>query len=195
MERDTLVSVEEYLSTSYRPDREYVDGQLVQRNMGERDHSELQMALSAFVSALGPHPQRLSLRDSLRSPSAPAEGSPFNRRTTLGIHVFPEQRVQVKKTRFRVPDVCVVAGKKPAEQIFTSPPFLCIEILSKDDRMLEMQDRIDDYLAFGVSYVWLIDPRTKRARVYSREGSHEVKDALRTREPEIVVPLAELFPE
>ena len=37
----TLISVEEYLATSYRPDRELTDGQLVERNLGEYDHSRL----------------------------------------------------------------------------------------------------------------------------------------------------------
>ena len=168
MERSTLIPVEEYLSTSYRPDREYVDGTLVERNVGERNHSEVQMALSAYL---------------------------FNRRNELNIHVFPEQRIQVTSTRFRVPDVCVVAGDKPPEQIFTTPPFLCVEILSKDDRMSEMQERINDYLSFGVRYVWVIDPRTKQAYVHTSEASHEVKDALRTEKPEIVVPLDDLFGE
>jgi Uma2 family endonuclease len=167
MERSTLTPVEEYVTTSYRPDREYVDGTLVERNVGERDHSEVQMALSAYL---------------------------FNRRKELKIHVFPEQRVQVKPTRFRVPDVCVVAGEKPSEQILASPPLLCVEILSKDDRMSEMQERIDDYLSFGVRYVWLIAPRMQKAYVYTASSIHEVKDALRTANPEIAVPLDELFP-
>jgi Uma2 family endonuclease len=168
MERNTLLSIEEYLATSYQPDREYVDGALLERNVGERDHSELQMALSAYL---------------------------YNRRRDFQGHVFPEQRVQVKSTRFRVPDICVIVGRKPSEQILTSPPFLCVEILSKDDRMSEMQERIDDYMSFGVTYVWVIDPRTKRARVHTSKGSHEARDALRTEAPEIVVPLAELFAE
>ena len=37
-----LVSVEEYLNTSYRPDCDYVDGRVVERNLGELDHSDLQ---------------------------------------------------------------------------------------------------------------------------------------------------------
>ncbi len=168
MERGTLIPVDEYLSTSYRPDRDYVDGQLLERNVGEKDHSKLQMLLSAYL---------------------------HNRRDELGIHVFPEQRVQIKSTRFRVPDVCIVTGEEPQEQIFTSPPFLCVEILSKDDRMSEMQERIKDYLSFGVRYVWVIDPRTKQAYVHTSEASHQVKDAQRTGDPEIVVPLAELFPK
>jgi Uma2 family endonuclease len=136
--------------------------------VGEWDHSKLQMIVSAYL---------------------------YNRRHELAIHVVPEQRVQVKPNRFRIPEVCVVNGKEPTEQVLTTPPFLCIEILSKDDRMSEMQERIDDYLSFGVRYVWLIDPRTKRAHVHTSQGSHEAKNALRTADPEIVVPLQELFPK
>jgi hypothetical protein len=38
----TAIPVEEYLRTTYHPDMEYVDGQLVERNVGERRHSRLQ---------------------------------------------------------------------------------------------------------------------------------------------------------
>lgn len=164
----TLVPVSEYLSTDYSPDREYVDGELEERNMGERDHGNVQMALSAYL---------------------------YNRRKQLGIRVFLEQRIQLSPTRFRVPDICVVAGPEPQEQIFTQPPFLCVEILSPEDRMSRMQEKIDDYLRFGVRYVWLVNPQSQRAYVYTSEGMTEVKDGvLRTSEPEIAVPLEEVFP-
>ena len=167
MASTTLVSVAEYLSTSYSPDREYIDGVVLERNLGERDHSGLQTALSSWL---------------------------YSRRKELGIWVYVEQRVQVKATRFRVPDICVLTGPKPEEQIFTRPPFICIEILSKDDRMAEMLERINDYVAFGVRYVWLVNPATRRAWVYTAEGSHEVKDGvLRTDNPQMAVPLAEIF--
>jgi Uma2 family endonuclease len=87
-----------------------------------------------------------------------------------------------------------VAGAKPTEQIFTTPPFIAIEILSKDDRMSDMQERIDDYLKFGVPYVWVIDPRAHRAWAYTKDGSHEAKDGiLCTENPEIELPLPEIF--
>ena len=41
----TFTPVGEYLRTSYRPDCEYVDGELRSRNVGETDHSRLQMVL------------------------------------------------------------------------------------------------------------------------------------------------------
>jgi Uma2 family endonuclease len=80
------------------------------------------------------------------------------------------------------------------EQILTTPPLICIEILSKDDRMTAMQERIGDYLQFGVRYVWVVDPRTRRAWIYTKDGSHESKDGiLRTENPAIELPLPEIF--
>jgi hypothetical protein len=48
MATSSLVSVDEYLATSYRPDCDYVDGVLLERNAGEFDHGRLQTALAAF---------------------------------------------------------------------------------------------------------------------------------------------------
>ena len=161
-----MISVEEYLRTSYSPDREYLDGTVVERNLGERDHSKLQAALVSYF---------------------------FTRRKQWRIHVYPEQRVQVSRTHFRIPDVCVVVGLEPEEQIFTKPPFLCIEILSPDDRAAAMQEKVDEYLAFGVRYVWVLNPRTQRAYIHTADGSHEAKGVLTTSDPEFSVPLAEIF--
>jgi len=164
MATGTLASVNEYLSTTYRPDCEYIDGVILERNVGERDHSTLQGALIAWFYA---------------------------RRKELRVAVFPEQRVEVSSTRFRVPDVCVTLGT-PAEQIFTKPPFICIEILSPEDRLSAMQERVTDYLGMGVPYVWILDPKTRLAYRWTADGMHQVHE-LRTENPTIVVPLADLF--
>jgi Uma2 family endonuclease len=167
MSTRTLISVEEYLATSYRPDCDYVDGRVEERNLGEWDHSSLQTRVSAYF---------------------------FARRKEWRISVVVEQRVQVKPTRFRIPDVCVVLGN-PGEQILTKPPFLCIEILSPEDRMSRVEERIDDYLAMGVPFVWLLDPATRRAYIATVAlGLREVKDGvLRTENPALEVPLDEVF--
>lgn len=163
----TLISVEEYLRTSYRPDCDYVDGEVVERNLGEKTHNKSQKALLFFLGAL---------------------------EKKLGIWVIQEQRVRVSATRFRIPDICVMKGE-PDEQVFTQPPFICIEVLSPEDRMSRIEQRIDDYLAMGVPYVWVLDPETKRAwTITSAEGWREVKtDVLRTEDPSIVVPLVDIF--
>lgn len=161
-----LVPLSEYLETSYRPDCEYLDGELLERNVGEYDHSRLQILLSNYLC---------------------------NREKQWGILVVLASRVQVKATRIRVPDITVLTSPLSAGRIIQQTPFLCIEVLSPSDRIGEMQNRIDDYLNFGVRYVWLIHPKTLRAFVYTAEGVREVKDGvLSTEDPEIRVSLADL---
>jgi Uma2 family endonuclease len=161
-----LVPVEEYLSTDYSPDCDYVDGVLEDRNLGERDHSLLQAALIAWFYA---------------------------RRKELGIQVFPEQRIRVSGSRYRVPDVCVTIGL-PDEQIFTTPPFLCIEILSPEDRMPRVLAKVADFLQLGVPFVWVIDPRKRTATVYTATEVLLPDDGvLRTKSPDLAVRLSDLF--
>jgi len=163
----TLIPVEEYLNTSYDPDREYVDGEIVDRNLGEKTHSTIQGNLILCLGA---------------------------RRDEWGIRAYPEQRVQVSRTRFRIPDVTVIKIFQEQGEIFTNPPHLCIEILSKDDTMQYMQQKIDDYLNFGVPYVWIINPRNRKGYVVTSEGMFEAKSGvLETKDPAISVPLAVLF--
>jgi Uma2 family endonuclease len=64
----------------------------------------------------------------------------------------------VRPTRFRIPDVCAIPLSDPLVEILRTPPLLCIEILSREDRMSEIQERVEDYLAMGVPAVWVIDP-------------------------------------
>ena len=107
---------------------------------------------------------------------------------------MPEQRVQVSPTRFRVPDVTVVKSSQTLGEIFTAPPYLCIEILSKGDTLDYMQEKIDDYLKFGVPYIWIINPRLRKGYVATKAGLVEATSGiLETSDPEIRVPVAELF--
>jgi len=162
-----LVSEQEYLSTSYEPDREYDNGELLARNVGERPHSILETAFGAFL---------------------------FERRKRFRIRVLTEQRIRIAPGTYRIPDVCVYKEPAPRDRIFSTPPFIAIEILSPEDRMSPVRKKIDEFLAFGVPYVWVIDPETRRADVYTASGFYEAKDGvLRTEDPAIEVPLAELF--
>ena len=161
----TLVPVEEYLRTNYDPDCEYVDGQIVERNLGEKPHSRIQRRIMVYLD-------------------------PVTKK--LDMEVLPEQRVQVSPTRYRIPDVTVLCESD--EQIVTSPPFICIEILSQDDTMYYMQEKIDDYLRFGVPYVWIINPRNKKAHVVTGAGMVEAASGvLETENPAISMPLSALF--
>jgi Uma2 family endonuclease len=161
-----LISVAEYLSTDYSPDCDFVDGVLEDRHVGELDHSGIQRALIIWF---------------------------YVHAKDMGIQTFPELRVQVSASRFRVPDLCVTLGE-PDEQILSKPPFVCVEILSPDDQMGRVLAKVADYLNFGVPNVWVIDPRKRKATVYTATDSYTPEDGvLRTQNPDIALPLADLF--
>ena len=118
MKTEAFVSVEDYLKTSHDPDCDYVEGEVQERNAGERDHSKLQGEFFFF---------------------------------------FRQRQAQWKTFAF-------------------------------------IEQRIDDYLNFGVRYVWVIYPRSRRAWNYSKDGSREIFDGLlNTESPNFEIPLAEIF--
>ena len=105
-------------------------------------------------------------------------------------------RTQVSSTRIRVPDLIFLPRFRPLAGIVNRPPFLCVEILSPLDRYVETHERVGDYLKFGVQYIWVIDPDTKLATVYTPDGVHEVKDGvLTTQIPDITIDLNDPDPE
>jgi Uma2 family endonuclease len=133
------IPLNEYLGISYRPDREYVDGEIRERNVGKWEHARLQLVLGAWF---------------------------FMHEKQWGITSSTEQRVRVSESRVRVPDVVVLtAGAQP--DVLNDPPLLVIEILSPDDSYSDTQDRAQDYRAMGVETVWIIDPKTRSGRMCS----------------------------
>jgi Uma2 family endonuclease len=161
----TLVSVEEYLHTDYQPDCDYVDGEVQERNLGEIEHSSTQGEIVHYL--LGRYPR-------------------FRRR------VLPEQRVQVKATRFRVPDVCVLGENAPREKIIRTPPILCVEILSPEDRMSRYLERVNDYFEMGVPTCWIIDPVLRRGWVATPGILAEATDGV-LRSGDLEMPLSEVL--
>lgn len=131
MASTTLISVSEYLKNTYRPDCDFIDGRIEERNVGEHDHAALQAAVILWFG---------------------------QRQQEWNIEVLPEQRIQISPTRFRVPDVCLVSLDNPVEQVLTKPPLACIEILSPEDTLRRMQERVEDYRSFGVANTWILDP-------------------------------------
>src|SRR3954453_5383293 len=100
-----LTSVEEYLATSYPDgDREFLDGVVVERNLGTPPHSRLQKLLLLHLAAF---------------------------EEALGIEVLPECRTRIGETRYRVPDVLVMLQPfRQTERVLLDPPFLIVEVLS-----------------------------------------------------------------
>ena len=169
MATHAAIPLSEYLATSYRPDRDYVDGELQERNLGEREHALLQLILGSIFR---------------------------NNRHVWNITAMTELRVQVSPTRFRVLDICVLRVDAPREQVVTHPPLLVIEILSKDDTLRAMRERVDDYVVFGIQHIWLLDPGQRRAYVCGPHGFEEPdKPELNIADTPIRIELASVWEE
>jgi Uma2 family endonuclease len=131
------IPLKDYLGISYRPDREYVDGEIRERNVGKWEHARLQWLLAAWF---------------------------FAHEKEWGITGSTEQRVKVSDSRVRVPDLVVLAvGAQP--DVLTDPPLLVIEILSPEDSYSDTQERALDCRRMGVETVWIIDPKTRTGRM------------------------------
>jgi Uma2 family endonuclease len=126
----------EYLQTTYRPDREFIDGELQERNLGQWDHARLQWLLAGWF---------------------------MNHEAAWGVLGSTDQRMQVAPNRIRIPDLVVL---RPGTQrpILTEPPLLTIEILSPDDTYTDLEERCQDYLAMGVQTMWIVDPKSRTGR-------------------------------
>lgn len=167
MGAQTLVSLTEYLSTSYSPDREYRDGVLLEKNVGRRAYAKLQAALAAYFHV---------------------------RRKEWQIEVLTELRIRVREDWCPIPDVCVYTLPAPDEEVPTKPPLLWIEILSSDDRMADVWRKADELVANGVPNVWIIDPETLASELRTPTGIKDVPDkTLRLPDAPIVIPLLEVM--
>ena len=133
------IPVEVYLHSSYEPDAEYVDGEIERRPMGEYDHASWQQAI-----------QRWFLQNE----------------HTWNVRVRPELRIQISANRYRVPDVTVLDRSLPIEQIITHPPVAVFEVLSPEDTMMRVTQKLNDYSTMGIPHIWVIDPATKETWRY-----------------------------
>ena len=168
MATGTAVPVEEYLRTSYEPDMEYVDGQLVERSVGERRHSHLQGIL---IRVLG-------LRGEER-----------------GFEVYPEHRIVIHAgRRYRVPDVCVKAVPYEPTPVLERPD-LVMEILSPDDTLTEAAEKCAEYFHAGIPGIWVADPYRKALYSCGKDGLRLVNPTIPENELTGAVDFAEIFTE
>jgi len=166
---EELWTVREYLRTSWSPDREFVDGRIEERNLGEKEHSILQTYLAYLFTS---------------------------KRAEWSVRAFAELRTQTRTIRFRVPDVLVVRAGEKFERYLTQPPLIAIEILSPEDTLRAMQEKAAEYRQFGVEHIWIIDPEPRIAYRYTGSSLEEVREGeLTVPGTPIRVVLGEMFAE
>jgi len=161
------ISIEEYLRTSYpEMDREFVDGEVIEKAMPPKSHSMVQARLVEVFYEL---------------------------RKKAPLFALPELRTRTEATRYRIPDVSVYAGQIPEEEVPDTPPYVCIEILSPDDRMQQVLAKLKEYRAWGVAHIWVINPADQSLHEYGSDGLRE-EPVLRMPEYGLQVTGEELFP-
>jgi Uma2 family endonuclease len=163
----TLIPIEEYLRTTYHPDRDYVDGYTEKRNVGLRDHGRMTAALGAWF---------------------------FNLEKEWAVYTLLGVRTRVSQSRVRIPDICLLHRNAPREQVVVTPPLLCVEILSPEDRLPRAARVMEDYARMGVPNLWLLDPKDRVAYLYSSDGLLQLATTrLTIPHTEIYVDLPTLF--
>ena len=161
------VPEEEYLRTSYRPDCDYVEGRVEERNLGEYEHSRVQHMLDRIFG---------------------------NHEREWGVITAPECRLQVGPSRYRVPDVMVLRREQKVKRIVREAPLICVEVLSPEDTWAKIRERLDEYLAMGVEHVWCFEPESREVRRYTVSGFNKVTAAeLVVEGTAIRVGIAEVF--
>jgi Uma2 family endonuclease len=168
MSTKVLMEVSEYLHTSFEgSDCEYLDGEIVERNMGEIPHGDVQANLISLLRQM---------------------------RKRLGIRAITEIRIQISPTRYRVADLAVWRNDNIGNGIPTVAPFLVVEILFPEDRMVRVLPKIQEYLSIGVEWIWIVDPQEQSALLYSAQNpAGAVCEILRTENPSIEIPLTAAF--
>ena len=160
------VSVEEYLNTAYDPDVEFVDGVLVERNVGDWLHSLVQSNVLFALRRKYPH-----------------------------LKVVAELRSSVTGTRFRLPDVCVLLTA-PKTRYLLDAAFLVVEVLSEGDVMSVVLEKLKEYANKGVPNIWLIDPRLQLLCTYRPTTLVEVEgDTIGSADGSVELTRGEIFAE
>jgi Uma2 family endonuclease len=142
------LTVEAYLASPEDRSAEYVDGRLVERPMPGEIHSDIQWKLCFDFGDLA-------------------------RKTSRVIFGRPELHVRTAPGRVRIVDLAVYVDDKPNAQIPDNAPLIAIEILSPDDRLADVLDKLADYQAWGVRHIWLIQPSARRLLEYSDKALRE----------------------
>ena len=158
------ITVEEYLHTSFPDlDREYRDGEVVERSLPDYTHGRTQALIGICFEA---------------------------RRKKFSLYAASETRVKLREGRYLIPDVSVFRPA-PAPGVPDKPPFVVIEILSPDDRMADVRDKLEEYKAWGVPHVWLVDPHSRR--MYTCEAGLTETATLKIPELSVEITPADIF--
>jgi len=123
----------------------------------------------------------------------------------LGVVAGADGMMRLAPGLVRIPDVSFVAWEKlpghrlPRQAIPDLIPDLAVEVLSEGNTPREMARKLDEYFLLGVRLVWLVNPMTETAEVYTARHQSTVLEKTATLDggallPGFTLPLSTLFP-
>ncbi len=95
----------------------------------------------------------------------------FVRKQQLGWVMSGEVGIYTRHNpdRVRGADVVFISKKRLAERpqkFLEIAPELVVEVISPTDRWQDMHEKLEEYFAIGVQWVWIVEPPTRTVRVY-----------------------------
>jgi Uma2 family endonuclease len=119
----------------------------------------------------------MSVDSSFTAGEVLAIGRAYCHSRNLGIWLPPDTGIRCfadDPDRIRKPDACFIRRERftpELRQVFLPvAPDLVVEVVSPTDRHYEVDAKVEEYLAAGVSIVWVINPASRIARVH-RSGA------------------------
>jgi Uma2 family endonuclease len=95
----------------------------------------------------------------------------FVRQRQLGWVMSGEVGIYTRRNpdRVRGADVLFISKERAAERpagFLKTAPDLVVEVISPTDRWQDMQQKIEEYFAIGVHWIWVVEPENRVVRVY-----------------------------
>jgi len=81
----------------------------------------------------------------------------------------------------RAPDLSFILQERLPENLYRYLPMapdLAIEILSPDDKFMQVMDKVDEYLLQGVKIVWIVIASTREVLFCTSQSKYIVRDKL-----------------
>ncbi len=162
-------ATERHVVENAKPTCELIDGVLVEKPMGNAEST-----LGAYLCQLI---------------------SEIVRRDDLGVVLGEAGFVRLGAGQLRAPDVSFIPWSEfPNEEVPDDEPYwdvtpsLAVEVLSVSNTEAEMDRKVSEYFTAGCKLVWLIDPATKTAKVYTAAKKFKVIEESGTLEGGKVLP-------
>ena len=121
----------------------------------------------------------------------------------LGIVAGEAGMVRISGQQIRIPDVSFIRWERlppGRDRVPAVSPDLVVEVISESNTEREIQGKLDEYFANGTRLAWIIDPRSRTARIYRGSDRYQLLPETGTLDGAEVLPgfaleLRQLFAE